>query len=490
MIIDYVTFRRDEEKERRHAKKLTEKLKYLEETCLKKEEKGRKYLEKREHKHVEKLEKAKRRVEQIRNLIGSIDPANLNSTNNSNNETQKTDNEYNIGASTSSESAVPSPETIRLLSNAIAGCLQPCSLINKILNEVIAMIPQMVEPMAPPPYAETQTNITMEQKTQATNTSNVGTPSIEVNQASHEIEALFKEAAKELEKMNEIVNNTKPMETSTTSSSGFTAITQIERVFQNINDSANSDVTVNMSKEQEPLIKGQSDETDDVNVTKSMMEDEFNVVTPPKSMRSRESSIEVHDINSVMSDDSRDWTILSVDHHDDLSIEPRIKNPTSGAIPKKLSVDNFSQVDLMSEKSTTETQTPLQLSLITDNGMQQELQASVQKSIDIVQKSIENIQKSIESKVAKEKMPNASEVKQNVTPVTTSPASIPIITEITQQVPTAPPQSQANLRAAGKQIEPKKKQFESAMVVFDPNPKINAAVHTMMSMGFTNEGEK
>lgn len=474
---------------------------------MKKEEKSRKYLEKREHKHAEKLEKAKKRVEQIRNLIGSIDPANLNSANNSTNSNEQ-ESDYNIGASTSSENAVhPSPETIRLLSNAIAGCLQPCSLINKILNEVIGMIPQMVEPSsAPPPYAETQTDISMEQKTQtdismeqktqATNTSNIGTPNVGVQQASNEIEALFKEAAKELEKMNEIVNSTKPMESSATSSSGFTGITQIERVFQNINDSAISNATViNMEEDRESLLKSQTDETD--TVTKSMMED-YKVVTPPKSMRSRESSIEVHDINSVMSDDSRDWTILSVDQ-EDMSVEPRVNNPTTGAIPKKTSVENFTQVDLTSEKSSTETQTP-GLSLLNDSSTQQELQASVQKSIDIVQKSIETIQKSMES-AASLKSQNASlgatavqEATKSITPVASQPSSIPKIEQPVQTpqffVPSAPPQTQANLRAASAptQAERKPEQFEPAVIVYDPNPKINASVHTMMNMGFTNEG--
>lgn len=487
---------RDEEKQRRHAKKLTEKLKHLEEKCSKE---GYRSSEKREHKQAERLEKAKRRVEQIRSIIGSIDPANLNSTNNSNEQTT----DFNVGASTSaSDNAAihPSPETIRVLSSAIAGCLQPCNLINKILNEVIGMIPQME--VLPPPYTENQQSESPKQQTsQATNTSDANSP-VAVRQASHEIEALFKEAAKELEKMNEIVNCSKSvMETSSTgsSSTGATAETQIERTFANITDSAISNATV--------INVDPRDATDgNASMFMSLMDDEFKSATPSKLMRSRESSIEVHDVNSMISDDSRDWTILDQEEDMPAEVEPaniplpdvRVVNAALGAIPKKLSVDNGSQVDVdlpaKQESISIETQTPT--SLLSD-ATQQELQASVQKSIEIVQKSIESIQKTMEN--AKEKsLPPVEQkvlteiVAQPVEEVVPPKAAVvaPPYGFLYQQFKQSQEQAKAPLEQpkVAQENKPSVVKFEPAVVVYDPNPKINAAVHTMMNMGFTNEG--
>jgi hypothetical protein len=309
--------------------------------------------------------------------------------------------------------------------------------------------------------------------------------------------------------MNEIVNNNK-MESST--SSNFTGITQIERVFKNVNDSAISDATiVDMNSSQ-----NSTDQLDSSMPEKSMDEEHFKIVTPPKSMRSRESSIEVHDVSSVMSDDSRDWTILS---QDELSMEPvqRNVNPESGAVPKHSNVDQASaqindEIRADEDKNVSiksvsiETQTPV--SLLSGGLNQQQLQASVQKSIDIVQKSIESIHKSMETNTPQVEVPVAVEQPKSVTEKE-APASIEqpkVVPEINSNVnmrrdiypnlqPTAPliPEtSQANLNAARlSQINNSKKpqqKFEPAVVVYDPNPKINSSVHTMMNMGFSNEG--
>jgi hypothetical protein len=512
-------------------------LKHYEETYRTEEEKARKkqYSDKRECKNAERLERARRRVEQIRSIIGSIsiDPANLNSSNENNESSNNFQHASTSTAETSSppssSSAIqPSAETIRLLSNAIAGCLQPCTVINKVLNEVFALIPQVIPlPEENEAGNATTANIQTEQSTEipkqsiATNTSIANTP-VPVRQANHEIEALFKEAAKELEKINEIARNNK-MNASTSSSSSTTGITQIERVFQNINDSAISDATVISLNPSQMLIDSekQQDAVDSAMIMSAVEDEEFKILSPPKMNRSRESSIEVHDVNSMMSDDSRDWTMLSADHdQDEVSVSlncellpPRVVDPSTGAIPKINQAANLTetpsqidaevQVSSESKSVSIETQTPT--SLLSEISQQQQLQDSVQKSIDIVQKSIESIQKSMEGAAAV-KMPE--EIQASVTVAPSSQIATPVVVKSpevsiasnqnTDQPslsstniyptlkPTAPliEQSQANLNA--QKAAPRTK-FAPAVIVYDPNPKINAAVHTMMQMGFSNE---
>ncbi|XP_070506753.1 putative leucine-rich repeat-containing protein DDB_G0290503 isoform X2 [Chironomus tepperi] len=506
---------KDDEKRCRRVEKLSKKLRHYEEACKNEEERTRSkhHPEKREVKNNERLERARRRVEQIRTIISSIDPANLNSSNAANNVNSVPSTSSN---DVSQPAELPfSPETVRLLSSAIANCLQPCTLINKVLNEVYAIIPQVMENandvINNVDQQDQQQQTEVPKNTTATNTSNANTPLLDRN-SNQEIEELFKEAAKELEKMNEIVNNNK-MESSTTSSS-LTGVTQIERVFKNINDSAMSDATViDMNS-----ARSSSDQLDSAMPEKSIDDEFYRVGTPPKSMRSRESSIEVHDVSSVMSDDSRDWTLLS---QDELSIEPvpvqRNVDPKSGAIPKNSSqalID--AEIQTNEEKNDSiksisiETQTPASLL----SGInQQQLQASVQKSIDIVQKSIESIHKSMETNIQKPEIapveqpkPVAVEQPKSVAVEQPKPVAIeqpkPVAIEQPKPVPevnmrrdiypnlqpTAPViPSQANLNASrSSQIKPQQ-HFEPAVVVYDPNPKINAAVHTMMNMGFSNE---
>lgn len=527
---------RDEEKQRRIAKRLADKQRSDEEYHQKLAEKQeRKNLER-----MEKLERHQRRYQKIRQVLESLDPANLNTS-----AGPSTVPEASASAADPNAIMQPSAETIRLLSQAIAGCLQPCNLINKVLGEILKMVPQpTVEPST---SAQTEnSNIHQEQPTDtpkqntATNTSNLDTPNA-ARPSNEEIEALFKEAAKELEKMNEIVNAGK-MEgsTSMTSSSGLTGITQIERVFDEMNESAISNATmVHMSASQ---VQDKGHDAPDA--SEPVQESEIpKIATPPKSMRSRESSIEVHDVNSIMSDDSRDWTILDAaldqDAFEITSGSPmRIVNPMSGAIPK--GTTTYETSDSENEKSirdkseslksvTIETQTAESTKEAQDKSCgPDEAVASTsltQKSIEVqtidirapemVHKSIETIDKPVEEVL----MP-AAPTQQQATPPKPF-ISIPLakVETATRQepefqankwrvnypslppvaarqeslvTPTAPPRIEippavtpANLKAAQK----KPTGILPAVVVYDPNPKINASVHTMMNMGFSNEGK-
>lgn len=517
-------------------------MKHYEECVRSDEGRNSRKGEKREHKNAERLERAKRRVEQIKSIIGSIDPANLNAS--FCNENSATPSPQEASSSTSSTQAQNqnaalnpevflSPETTRLLSNAIAGCLQPCTVINKVLNEVFALIPQVIPlpedgqataastststphaPSSTPTTNTEQQTIEIPKQSTATNTSDANTP-VPVRIANDEIEALFKEAAKELEKMNEIVKNNK-METSTSTSSSMTGITQIEKIYPNITDSCISDFFFAERNEKEKEEEKSTQDTTDSANNNIAVENE----PTSKVGRSRESSIEVHDVGSIMSDDSRDWTILSIDQEE--SIEPsssgtpsRVFDPKTGAIPKAKSVDNASQVDVDEFTSSSEskrdsiksvtTETQTQISIMSDL-QQKQLQASVQKSIDIVKKSIQSIKKSGENFGLQDddeanKLSIAQAVPstpsygftENVYPsLPTAPVenlpSIPVAVTNAAPAPVvqaAPELSQANMKAT----EPSRSKFAPAVIVYDPNPKINAAVHTMMQMGFSNEGK-
>lgn len=509
-------------------------MRHAEEKVRSEEERCSKHPEKYERKNAERLERAKKRCEQIRQIIGSMDPANLNST---------AESSINAGASSSQMAQIssdpmailhPSPETIRLLSNAIAGCLQPCSLINKILNEIIGMVPQPAAETAT--QASPQTSSDQQQQTEfprqnsATNTSEFSTP-VTGHPSSQEIEALFKEAAQELEKMNEIVNANKSMEGSTnTLASSFTGVTQIERVFHNITDSAISNVTI--VNNETPETYAYNDNVDG----EEKHPESFKIITPPKSMRSRESSIEVHDVNSMMSDDSRDWTLLDAAGNEqgeedslmtekgDISIPPaRVVNQGTGAIPKgtsnpfeeptaepseaEIKLDSIKSVSSDSQKEASLLSNVAAVSIPSA----EEVNASIRKSIETVGKMNEIVKNSVASaQQSLNTMPQPVDVVPIPKVVTPAPLPAPKVpvelvfprfdaplasnhkltfppshTATTPTTPIAAPRPSSsdnfipnpNLKwktASGK-VGP-------AIIVYDPNPKINAAVHTMVKI--------
>ena len=373
------------------------------------------------------------------------------------------------------------------ISNDIANCLQFCNLINKALHKVYAVVPQLMEQMNDITnninYQDQQQQTKIPNGTMATKTSNPKTAILHCN-INQEIEELFTEATKELEN-----NNNNKMEPST--SSNFTEITQIERVFQNLNESAMSDAT----------IVGMN--------SSSLSEKHFKDIATSQSMRSLGSSIEIHDGSSVLSDDSHDWTIMS---QDELFVEPIQRNvdPKTGAIPKNsYQVDVEIQKDDSIKSVSIENQTST--SILSGNN-QQELEAPVEKSPDIEQKSIENIHKSIETSNFEmsenslhNDVPNEQSKSVDEKEVLIEQAEVVIVIDSevnmrqyqdsiyqneqsTAQI--IPETSKSNTTATIMlDINEKPQQkLEPPVIAYDPNPKINSAVYTMMKLGFSNEG--
>lgn len=519
--------------------------------------------EKHERKNAERLERAKKRCDQIRQIIGStmgvFDPANLSIG---------SENPCNAGASTSSNASQvppavspavdvypPTPELIRLVSNTILqGCLQPANLINKILTEIMGMVPPA--PAENEAQASAQASNDQQQQTEfprqntATNTSDVNTPTA-ADLSSDEIKALFKEAAKELEKMNEIANSSKTMESSTISGgSSNSVVTQIERVAQDLTDSVFSNSTIiNIDPPKYTEFDTQA-VTVDGRAKSPDIEESYKIVTPPKSiLRSRESSIEVHDVNSMMSDDSRDWTMLDAstnENDEEVSFVSAHFNPSLPGAASFNTSEAASDADKNNEsiKSTSaETQTLSSLNgANSDIPFREEVLASIQKSIETVGEMSELVKNSIDSarqslnlqpvvviepfeypsspavapqvtpsaqiinsereatSVASQATPIAASVAAQATPVASSVAS-----QSSDSAPSAPPvaasrqistpqlsaTTQANLMAnrMATGVRSKNSQVGPAVVVYDPNPKVNAAVHTMLAMGFSNDGK-
>ena len=103
----------------------------------KEEEERRVRLEEIAKKNLEKqqryFEKHQKKCEKVRMMFNHImDPANLHKPTTTNAATSPQDD----------ASLYPSADSFTQLSSAISGVLQPCNLLNKILGDVIGLIPQ------------------------------------------------------------------------------------------------------------------------------------------------------------------------------------------------------------------------------------------------------------------------------------------------------------------------------------------------------------
>ncbi|CAG9799859.1 unnamed protein product [Chironomus riparius] len=343
-------------------------------------------------------------------------------------------------------------EQIRI-SNEIVKCLQLCDFIYKALNEANAVIPQLVEKVndISAKIDSTDQQQQAEVPINTINKSKFNCRLLDCN-PDQEINDWFKEAGNE----STNVNNTK-MEPST--SSNFTEMTQIERIFKNLDESAMSDVTI-------------------VDTTSSNhLDSTLNEVTPSKSMESLGSSIEIHDDSSVLSDDSRDWTILS---QDEFNTEPTPRNvdAKTGAVPKSFHQafidDEIPQIESISNKNRTFRSRWREID-----------QHKLKASADIDQKSIKNIHKSIDT-IDVVKSENSQHIDSpHEQDKSATEKEVPIehpevIADIDSEVnghhyeqPTAP-------------IAPTTS-HEPVVTAYDPNPKINTAVYTLMKFGFSNE---
>lgn len=282
---------REEEKQRREAKKWADKMRHYEDKLRVEQERSLRNPERDDRKKAERVERAKKKCDRIRQIIGSIDPANLHST--------------SPAPETSLASNDPSlffldPATVRLLSNAVAGCLQPCKVINTVLSEIMGMVPQPASetdaasaetprPESSKTDQQQQTESSQRHNT-ATNTSDFNTP-VPTNPSNQEIVALFKEAAKELNQLNDIASGKTSGKTSESSGS------MMQSISSNMEQSTSSGsaTTVETAVEKDMMVDSTASNVTIINAT-SVGNASFSIIHDVMSMpaKSRDSSIEVH----------------------------------------------------------------------------------------------------------------------------------------------------------------------------------------------------
>ncbi|CAO1326604.1 unnamed protein product [Diamesa serratosioi] len=233
--------------------------------------------------------------------------------------------------------------------------------------------------------------------------------------------------------------------------------------------------------------------------------------SPSKSMRSRESSIEVR---GETSDDSREWTILDAQESSPPSIAPRLVNKKSGAVPKGIvisdSSDSENEDDAFMTSSGETVKTDDSTKFIANEKTSSELN-KIQKPTEVtkVPVPIGEAPKAPETPAFDNiwKLTPQSEQSSVQSPHIIYNKITPTFEQKTPELyPNLPPifplaTTPANMKAnrysmnSTSQIEAVATtpsapivKFGPAVVQYDPNPKINTAVHTMMNMGFSNDG--
>lgn len=422
-----------------------------------------------------------RRCEKVRRMFQTVmDPANLSST--ITNEaagpsqvpTTSTGTNPDVVDSSAPPSLIyPSPEQIKQLTTVISNVLQPCNLINKILGDVIGTIippapvqqqqqqPQQATPMsssAPP---------TQDPPATPANSEGSATPSglgltvaqnddliKKITESCNQIlssQNLMQDALKNLQSQDSLAEKNEEVikKISESANSLFDSQNTVKNILASMNSSsASGETLIEMPIPSAPV---------EPNSSISLNEDSILVVTPPLgSLRSRESSIEVQENASMMSDDGdREWTIIE-DENDTGS-----PKKYTGAIPKR-------SISLMESSEDEIDEIPVPGAAPVEPKM---VAVTLTSTNPVTSLANLNAQRSMSSTASQAQSSTSIQVQ-------TEPAITPQKQSETQtEIPQAPQTAQTQTIGA---VGP-------AVIVYHEEPKINRAVHAMVDMGYSNE---
>lgn len=439
----------------------------------------------------------------------------------------------------------PSPDQIKQLTTVISNVLQPCNLINKILGDVIGTI---IPPQVPQNSAQEtpKTPANSEDVTVAQNDELIRKITESCNQILNS-QNLVQDALKNLQGSQENLD-----------ASANQAAMRNDEVIKKISESANSlidsqnvvkGILESMNGSQTTGLTSSSGSADTQievemvpvpgnfslgsnNKEPSLTEDSILVVTPPaSSMRSRESSIEVHDANSMSDDGDRSWTII--DDTGSPKKSPKESPKYTGAIPKsgricllESSEDEMDEIPIPVIFSPSPPVTaPIQASApIRVSPEPVQASAPIRVSSEpiqvpapvpaLIRVSLEPVQASAPLPLQVPAPVEKSTETTNIAVTTASTITEPIgsLANLMASRPTSSTGSQVQSSSASIQVQTEPRvssQTQSqtqtdqanqaaqtqtigqavgpAVIVYHENPKINRAVHTMVEMGYSNE---